>query len=162
MQCHVHLHNVHFVQANVHQCQDHVQVQCVPVLLHVHNKPDQQQVHQQLVLVQDHQQLVHQIQILLIALQTLEAHQQHLVVQAVKAADVINVAELLVHLESRAVNHVRRIRVRKRCVKSSTTWRPHHLVAQLFLTVMERQQFGYVAVQPSWTLPRKSVAIQQR
>jgi deoxyadenosine/deoxycytidine kinase len=66
----------------------------------------------------------------------LVAHQQHLVVQvvqvvqAVKAADVINVAELLVHLESKAENLARRIRVRKRCVKSSTIWRHHHLVAQ--------------------------------
>ena len=47
-----------------------------------------------------------------------------------KAADVINVAELLVHLESKAENLARRIRVRKRCVKSSTIWRHHHLVAQ--------------------------------
>jgi hypothetical protein len=91
-------------------------------------------------------------------------HQQHLVdqvAQAVKAVVVINVAELLVHLESRAVNHVRRIRVRKRCVKSSTIWRHHHLVAQLFRTVMARQQFVYVVVQHLWTLPRKSAAIQQ-
>jgi hypothetical protein len=61
------------------------------------------------------------------------AHQQPLVVQvaqAEKAADVINVAELPVHLESKAENLVRRIRVRKRCVKSLTIWRHHHLVAQ--------------------------------
>jgi hypothetical protein len=88
-------------------------------------------------------------------------HQQHLVEQAVKAADVINVAELLAHLESRAVNLAKRTRVRKRCVKSSTIWRHHHLAAQLFHTVMARQQFAYVAVQLLWTLPRKSVVIQQ-
>jgi hypothetical protein len=98
-------------------------------------------------------------------MQMLVAHQQHSVVQvaqAVKAAGVINAAELLVHLESRAVNLERRIRARKRCVKSSTIWRHHHLVAQLFHTVMARQQFAYVAVQLLWILPRRSVAIQQR
>jgi hypothetical protein len=111
------------------------QDQFVQVLLHVHNKHVQQLAHQHLVHVQAHLQLVHQIQILLIAhrMQMPAAHQQPLVVQvaqAVKAADVINVAELRVHLESKAENLVRHIRVRKRCVKSSTIWRHHHLVAQ--------------------------------
>jgi hypothetical protein len=63
-------------------------------------------------------------------MQMLAEHQQHLVEQVEKAVDVINVAELLAHLESRAVKIAKRTRVRKRCVKSSTIWLPHHLVAQ--------------------------------
>jgi hypothetical protein len=89
-------------------------------------------------------------------------HQQRLVEQAAKVVDVINAAEPLVHLVSRVVNLAKRIRVRKRCVKSSTIWRHHHLVGQSFRTAMARQQFAYVVVQLLWTLPRKSVAIQQR
>jgi hypothetical protein len=90
------------------------------------------------------------------------AHQQLLVALVAKAVDAINVAELQVHLESKAENLVNLIRVRKRCVKSSTIWRHHHLVAQLFHTVMAKQQFAYVVVQHLWILQRKSVAIQQR
>jgi hypothetical protein len=181
-QCHVHQHNDRCVQVNVHQCQVHVQDLFVQVLLQDHNKVVQQLAHQQAVVVQPDkadkavpvvQQLAHQIQILHIAhrMQTLVAHQQHLVVQVVqvgqvvqvvKAVDVINVAELLVHLESKAENLARRIRVRKRYVKSSTIWRRLHLVAQLFHTVMANQQFAYVAAQHLWISQKKSVAIQQR
>jgi hypothetical protein len=93
-----------------------------------------------------------------------QVHQQTLVeiVSEVKVVDVINVAALLELSVSKVENLARRTRVRKRCVKSSTTWRHHHLVAQLFHTVMARQQLDCVAAQPLWILPRRLVAIQQR
>jgi hypothetical protein len=93
-----------------------------------------------------------------------QVHQQTQVeiVSAAKVVDVINVAAPLELSVSKVENLARRTRVRKRYVKSSTIWRHLHLVVQLFHTVMEKQQLDCVAAQPSWILPRRLVAIQQR
>jgi len=71
-------------------------------------------------------------------------------------------AELLVHLERMQVNlqSVSRSHVR-RCAKNSTICRHHNLVAQLFLTAMERRIFVCVAVHPLQILPKRLAQIQQ-
>jgi hypothetical protein len=75
--------------------------------------------------------------------QVLLAHQiqvapQLAVNHLVKVRRVINVVVQLVLSESRRVNLVRRTRVRKRCVKSSTIWLHQVLVAQSFHEETER------------------------
>jgi hypothetical protein len=118
---------------NVHQCLVHVQVQYVQVLQHVHNKVHDQVVQVDLVVPVDQQvhhaqvEPAHQIILRIAHHQHQQLVHQHLVAKV--AAD-INAVALQVPLVSKVENLVKRTRVRKRCVKSSTTWRHHHLVAQ--------------------------------
>ena len=106
----------------------HVQGKHVQVL---HNA-DQVRVHQVHVLQQEHQvhvQVVH-LHIAQVHPELEQALHQQAVNHLVKVQHVINAVAQQVHSENKLVNLVKRTRVRKRCVKSSTVWRPQVLVAQ--------------------------------
>jgi hypothetical protein len=94
--------------------------------------------------------------------QLVAVHLQRVVVQVVDQIVVAVAVALAVHSErikARAANVNRR--AEKHCAMNSTICRHHNLVAQLFLTVMERRKFVCVADHPLLTLQKKLVQIQQ-
>ena len=155
-QHHVH-HNDQAVHLNVLECQDHVQVQFVQDLQHVHQDLVHQPVQVFLHALERHQ-LVHQH---LHINQMQSEHQQ--VVHNVQVAVVNhNVAVQAEHLErmqarSQDVNLNRE----KHCAMNSTICKHHNLVEQLFHTVMVRLLFVCVVVLHWQTLQTRSMPIQQ-
>jgi hypothetical protein len=94
--------------------------------------------------------------------QLVAVHLQQVVVLVVDQIAAVVAAVQVVHLvkiKARAANVNRR--VEKHCAMNSTICRHHNLVAQLFLTVMERQIFECVAVHPLQISPKRLAQIQQ-
>jgi hypothetical protein len=130
---------VRSVLANAHQCQAIVQAQFAQDLLLgqlvqvAHQVPEDQQ--------ERHEQAAHQVahQVRLHIAHRLP-HQQVLHLPLVeKVAAAINEAELPAHLVNKAAKKEKLTRARKHFAKSSTIWRHHHWVEQLFHMVMAKQ-----------------------
>jgi hypothetical protein len=98
---------------------------------------------------------VHIKQLVAVHLQQVVAQVVDQIVAAVAVAQVVHSERIKV----RAANVNRR--AEKHCAMNSTICRHHNLVAQLFLTVMERRKFVCVADHPLLTLQKKLVQIQQ-
>jgi hypothetical protein len=146
------VHQVH----RADQCQGHVLVLFVQVLLHVHNALTNVLVKVVRVQVKVHQVLDHKVLVHIDHNQVAHLVPEVLVDQV--AQD--NVLAQAAHLE-KVAERKRVTRARKRSAKRSTTWKRPQLVAQLFLEEMEVLQSDFDAAHHLQTLLKKLAQIPQ-
>jgi hypothetical protein len=138
------------------QCQVHVLVLFVQVLLHVHNVLINVPVKAVRAQVKVHQVLGHKVLVHIDHSQV--AHLVPVVLVDQVAPD--NVLVQVVHLE-KVAERKRVTRVKKRSAKRSTTWKRPQLVAQLFLEEMEVLQSDFAAAHHLRTSLKKLAQIPQ-
>jgi hypothetical protein len=133
---------VRSAQASVHQCQVIVRVQSAQVLPLDRLAPRARQVPEDQRVRQEQAEQERQVPPRTVHHRPHQLELHRPLVE--KVAVATNAAELPAHLVSREVKKVRLIRAKKRFAKSSTIWRHHHSVEQLFHMVMEKLSFAYV------------------